>query len=126
MTDEQFAAEVRQHQRASWRPASLFARAKAHAQDFAEILGHPLTPTELDGLSRAAIWSWDRLFTELDKANRLSYIFFSRLERRGGILVVATREGLVRTAFPIRRIDLWLRRHSAAVEATDRARGLGL
>ncbi len=75
MTDEQFAAEVRQHQRARWRPASLLAHAKAHAQDFAEILGHPLTPTELDGLSRAAIWSWDRLFTELDKADRLSYIF---------------------------------------------------
>lgn len=126
MTDEQFAAEVRGHQAASWRPSKRLEHAKDHASDFGEILGRPLTPSDLDALSHVALRSWDRLFTELDRGGDVSYIFVSRLTDLGDILVVATRRRTIRTAIPMPSIESWLKRHQAAVEVTDRAKNLGL
>ncbi|MCM8748138.1 hypothetical protein NET02_03185 [Thermomicrobiaceae bacterium CFH 74404] len=100
--------------------------AKRHARDFTEILGAPLTPTELDDCSRVVLHSWNRLFTELERSGMVSYIFTYQVQGKVATLAVVTRAGLIRTVFPLRDVDLWWKRHLAAVEVTERAKRLGL
>lgn len=126
MSDEQFAAVVRREQAARWRRAKLTAHAREHARHFAEILGRPLTPSELDALSQSALQSWERLLVELGPDGQVSFIFVSRLTALGDILLVAARGGFIRTAIPMRSVNRWQQRHGAAVEVTHHAKKLGL
>lgn len=126
MSDAESADEARRHQQSRWRTPSLVEHAKRHARDFTEILGAPLTPTELDECSRVVLYSWSRLFTELERSGLVSYIFTYQVQGKDATLAVITRADLMRTAFPLRDVDLWWKRHLAAVEVTERARRLGL
>lgn len=126
MADETFAAEVRQHHAARWSRGRLLAHVKKHRRDFEEIIGRALTPSDLDELSRAVLWSWDRLFRGREVDGKVTYCFVSRWSTYKGILVVATRDGRIRTLIPMDLLDEWLQRHSYLVEVTDRAKRLGL
>lgn len=124
MDDTAFASEVRQHQAARWRPASLRSHARKHWQDFEALLGHGLAPSWLSEVSLLALYTWDRIFTEMDRQGSISYAFASRLTTSGAILVVITRQGLIPTAIPMPSVEDWLMRHKAAVEVSNRARRL--
>jgi hypothetical protein len=127
MTDEQFAAEMREHQAARWRPSALREHAKKHWRDFEDAMGHGLGPSELQEMSSAALRSWDRLLTGIDPGFRqITYTFVTRLTGGGAILVVITRGQWIRTAIPVDDFDRWLGRHGNLVEVTDRAKRLGI
>ncbi|CCF85620.1 hypothetical protein NITHO_5240007 [Nitrolancea hollandica Lb] len=126
LSDEEFAAEVRQPQASVWRQPSLRSHARKHWGDFEEFLGHGLAPSDLDELSRIVLHSWNRLFTELDSNDVISYFFVACLGNDDDILVVVTRRGLIRTAFPADNVDLWRHRRKSVMEVTHRAKALEL
>lgn len=120
LSDAALADEIETARAARWRPASLQEHAGTHWRDFVADVGHGLSPSELDELSCAALQSWDRLFIEIEPTGEASFIFTSELTQGGAILLVVSRSGRIRTAFPLRSLDRWLGRHPAAIEVTYR------
>jgi len=125
MTDEQFAAEVRYHQTSRWRRARLLAHARNHAEDFEELLGRQLSPSELETLGRDVLRAWDRLFTEL-QPDGVTYYFLRPISGPESAIIVVTRGGYIRTVFPSASLSRLWRRRPACIEVTERAKGLGL
>lgn len=119
-SDAELDREIAVAQAAHWRPRRLRAHARKHWQDFADILGHGLVPVALDELSQSTLGSWNGLFTEREPSGDNSFIFAGDLPDGNAILIVVTREGVIRTAFPADDIAGWLRRHPAAIEVTSR------
>jgi hypothetical protein len=127
LSDEQFAAEVREHQAARWRFSALRKHARKHWRDSEAVLGHGLAPSELAELSHAALVSWERLFTGLEPADgRVTYVFMASLISGGAMLTVVARSGRIRTAIPVEDIARWLNLRGYLVEVTERAHRLGL
>ena len=126
LSDEEFAAEVREHQRATWRGPSLLEHAKKHRDDFEEMLGRVLPPSEIEELSRDVLVAWDRLFTSLHHTTDITYYFASQWSADEAILVAVTRGGRIRTMIPIENFSRFLVRHPALIEVTDRGKHLGL
>lgn len=127
LSDEQFAAEVREHQLSRWRVSALREHARKHWRDFEAVLGYGLAPSELAELSHVALVSWERLFTGIEPADgRVTYVFMASLISGGAMLTVVTRSGRIRTAIPVERIDRWLDLRGHLVEVTERAHRLDL
>ena len=120
MTDAELRAEIAVAQQAQWKPTRLIAHAKDHRRDFVQFLDGPLNPNQLEELSRIVVHSWDRLFTEIDD-EMVSYLFLARWKQSDATMVVSiSRGGVMRTCFPIARIEQWIDRNPALVEITDR------
>ncbi|MBI2321139.1 MAG: hypothetical protein HYU88_03360 [Chloroflexi bacterium] len=124
MSDEQFAAVVRREQAARWRAMDLERHSRAHRRDFLDLLGRALTPGELEALSREVLHSWERVFNELEPSGNVSCVFVRSLPEPGSAMLVVTRGGRIRSTFPTRDFAGWQHRHPAAIEVTDRAKGL--
>jgi hypothetical protein len=52
----------------------------------------------------------------------VTHAFVGPTREAGGMIVVITRGGSIRTLFPIRDLVGWQQRHSEMIEVTDRAR----
>lgn len=125
-SDAEFVTEVRRHQRSIWRKASLDSHVRAHRRDFLADLQRVLTAGDLDVLSREILSTWDRLFTELEPDGSVTYHFVRLLRQPGAAILVATRGGFIRTAYPTQDLTRRLQRRPALTEVTDRAKRLGL
>lgn len=127
LSDEEFAAEVLEHQSARWCMSALREHARKHWRDFEAVLGYGLAPSDLAELSHLALRSWERLFTGIEPADgRVTYVFMASPISGGAMLTVVTRSGRIRTAIPVERIDRWLDLRRHLVEVTERAHRLGL
>jgi len=128
LSDEEFAAELRQQQSSRWAEGDLVAHARKHRGDWVYLLGRPISPSEVTNYSDTVLTAWDRLFTGLEPDGRVTYAFVGSWPGQGGIIVVATREGRIRTAIPMsdEKLGFWLERHTELVEVSGRAKSLGL
>lgn len=126
MADDEFAAEVREHQNARWSSARLITHARDHRRHFEKILGRRLSPDELQNLSRAILTAWDRLFTDLEPDRSATYVFVRTIAELDHAMIVIVRGGRIRTTFPTESLVRWLARQPIVVEVTERARRLGL
>lgn len=124
LSDEEFAAEVRLVQASRWRTGRLERHWREHRRDFQRFLGRSLSPTELDALARDVLRSFDRMFTELERGV-VTYTLIRSLPEPDTAIIVITRGGFIRTAFPTASLTGRIRRRSAIVEVTDRAKRLG-
>jgi len=124
MSSEEFAAEVRRHQSATWQTRRVAGHLDKHGRDLARVLGCSLSERELIQLSRGILELPDRVFTGINApTNQIEYAFVRDL---GGadIIVVMTRAGALRSMFPS-VLEHWLRRRSDLVEVTENVRELG-
>ena len=125
-SDGAFAAQVRAHQAAVWRTADLDSHAKAHRRDFLVHLNNTLVAAQLRALSHDILRTWDRLFTELEPDGSVTYHFVRSLPESGAAILVVTRGGRIRTAYPTEDLTRRLERRPALTEVTNRAKRLGL
>lgn len=126
LSDDDFAAEVRRHQAAHWRPGRLVEHARKHRRDFTALLGRALSAAETAALTHGVLRSWDRLFAELGPDGSITCHFAQSLSISDAAIIVVTRGSFVRTAFPTKSLHRWSRRKRAIIEVTERAKRLGL
>lgn len=116
-----------EYQSARWRMSALRERAWKHWRDFKAVLGSGLAPSELTELSHLALRSWERLFTGIEPADgRVTYVFMASFTSEGAMLTLVNRNGRIRIAVLVERIDRWLDLRHHLVEVTERAHRLGL
>jgi hypothetical protein len=121
MSDDALLVEVIEFASYGWRRQDLVEHSRTHRRDFQLLLGRLLSPDELQELSVGAVQQWERLFTGLEPGG-ITYVFGRPVADIPGVmLLVGSRRGRLRTAFPA-DADLWAGNRRRYIEVTARVR----
>jgi len=123
LSDSELRAEVRDHAAARWRSSRLLEHTKKHRPDFERRMGTALARSDLDRLSRDVLTSYSRIFTGVEHDGGLTYIFAGLRPEANGIILVVTRQHLIRSLFIVLNAARWQERHPEYIEVTERVAG---
>lgn len=116
LTPEDRAAELESHRNSPWHERRLRAHAEKHSEDFIKVGGYAPTADQLRELSSSIMNQPNVVLTELDKAGEIEYHFIRFIQGSECAIIVTSRAGFTRTAYPAVVYEDWLSRHSAAIE----------
>ncbi len=116
MTPEERVAELKSHRKSDWQERRLRAHAEKHGEDFIKVIGRAPTPDQLRELSRSIVNQPNAVLAEINEKGQLEYHFIRFIQGSECAIIVTSRAGFTRTAYPAVVYEDWLSRHSAAIE----------
>ena len=115
-------AEARRHRSWVWSTAALENHVRGHRRDWVDAYGYPLPAERVRQLTDIVRNKPERVYVEVDAGGRATFHWVRGVEGRDARILVATRQGSVRTCFAFtsaRRFGAWVQRHPGLVEVTN-------